>query len=91
MLLTVCALIGTTLIIVRGSILESVRHLWPDLFECSMCTGAWVGAVAGASGIVTTGHSRVLEVLIVAAATSFLSLLADAVLLKLLGAPGEGS
>jgi len=49
----------------------------------------WVGIAAGASGVVAAGHGRVLDAIIVGAATSFLSTLADAVLLKLLGDPGE--
>jgi hypothetical protein len=88
--LLLAALIGTTLIVVRSTIFRPIRRLWPDLLECSQCTGAWVGAVAGATGLVTTGHGgRVLDALIVGAATSFLALLADAVLLKLLGDPTE--
>lgn len=35
----------------------------------------------------TIGHGRVLDAFVVGAATSFLSLLADAVLLRLLGDP----
>jgi len=84
------ALIGLTLIIVRGTIFRPVRRLWPALLECSQCTGMWVGMTAGASGVVSTGHGRILDTVIVGAATSFLSLLADAVLLNLLGHPEEG-
>jgi hypothetical protein len=83
------ALIGTTLIIVRGTIFSSVRRIWPALLECSQCTGAWIGAAAGAIGVVPAGHGRALDSFIVGAATSFLSMLADAVLLKLLGDPGK--
>jgi hypothetical protein len=88
-LLLLCALIGTTLIIVRGSILAPVRNLWPALFGCAQCAGTWVGIAAGASGIVSTGHGRFLDAVIVGAAASFASLLADAVLLRLLGDPSE--
>jgi len=63
--------------------------LRPALFRCAQCTGAWVGAAAGATGIVTTGHGRILDAVVVGAATSFLSTLADAVLLKLLGDPND--
>jgi hypothetical protein len=86
-LLLLCALVGTTLIIVRGSILEPVRKIWPPLFGCAQCAGTWVGITAGASGIVSAGHGRLIDAVIVGAATSFLSLLADAVLLHLLGKP----
>jgi len=88
--LLLSALIGTTLIIVRSAALRPLRRLWPALFECSQCTGTWIGAAAGASGVVSTGHGRILDTVIVGAATSFLSLLADAVLLNLLGHPEEG-
>lgn len=90
-LLLLTALVGTTLIVVRGTIFRPVRRLWPALLECSQCTGTWVGGVAGASGLVSTSRGRVLDTLIVGAATSFLSLLADAVLLHLLGDPNEGN
>jgi hypothetical protein len=88
--LLLSALIGTTLIIVRSAALRPLRRIWPALFECSQCTGTWIGAAAGASGVVSTGHGRILDTVIVGAATSFLSLLADAVLLNLLGHPEEG-
>ena len=87
--LLVSALIGTTLIIVRGTIAAPLQRLWPALFQCSQCTGTWVGIVAGACGIVTTGNGRLMDAIVVGAATSFLSMLADAVLLKLLGDPDE--
>jgi hypothetical protein len=83
------ALIGLTLIIVRGTLFRPLQRLWPALFQCSQCTGTWVGMAAGASGVVSTGHGRVLDTAIVGAATSFLSLLADAMLLRLLGDPEE--
>ena len=83
------ALIGLTLIVVRGTIFKPLQKLWPALFQCGQCTGMWVGAAAGASGVVSIGHGRVLDAVLVGGATSFLSLLADAVLLKLLGDPGE--
>ena len=85
----ISALIGTTLLIVRSIALAPVRRLWPALFECAQCAGFWVGVTAGASGVVSTGHGRALDALIVGTATSFLSLLADAVLLHLLGHPNE--
>ena len=86
-LLLLSALIGTTLIVVRGTVFRPVRRLWPSLLGCAQCSGAWVGAAAGGSGIVPAGHGWALDALIVGAATSFLSLLADAILLSLLGSP----
>jgi len=84
------ALIGLTLLLVRGTIFSPLQRLWPALFQCSQCTGAWVGIAAGAGGIVQTGHGRALDAIIAGSATSFLALLSDAVLLRLLGDPNEG-
>lgn len=89
MTLIAIALIGATLIITRSTIARPLQRLWPPLFQCSQCSGFWVGAVAGASGIVQLSHGRVLDAFLAGAATSFLSLLADAVLLRLLGDPNE--
>lgn len=88
--MTYVALVGLTLVLVRGTVFRSLRRLWPALLECSQCTGMWVGMVAGASGIETMGQGRVLGALLVGCATSLLSMGADAVLLKLLGDPGDG-
>ena len=48
------ALIGATLIIVRSTVMRRVRAIWPALLGCSQCTGTWIGAVAGVSGIERT-------------------------------------
>jgi hypothetical protein len=81
------ALVGTTLILVRGTIFQPLQRRWPALFQCSQCTGMWVGMAAGASGVVVGGHGPAVDALVVGAATSCLSLVVDAVLLKLLGDP----
>lgn len=83
------ALVGLTLIIVRGTIFGWLQRLWPALFKCGQCTGMWVGMAAGASGVVPIGHGRILDAIILGAATSILSLLTDAILYKLLGDPEE--
>ncbi len=85
--LLLSALIGATLIVVRGTLFRRVRLLWPALLRCSQCTGTWVGLVAGASGIVSVGHGRILDAIVVGAATSFLAQAADAVFIHLLGEP----
>lgn len=87
--LLLAALIGATLIVVRGTVLRRVRALWPALLECSQCTGTWVGIAAGATGIVSVGQGRVIDAIVVGSATSFLAMVADAILLHLLGDPGE--
>jgi len=81
------ALIGLTLIIVRGTIFRPVRRIWPALLECSQCTGMWVGAAAGTMGLPREVGGSVVNALLVGASTSLLSMLTDAVLLKLLGDP----
>ena len=81
------ALIGLTLLLVRGTIFRPLQRRWPALFQCSQCVGMWVGLAVGASGIASMGRGRVVDAILVGAATSVLSLGADAVLLKLLGDP----
>jgi hypothetical protein len=87
--LLACALIGTTLIVVRSTVLRPLQQALPAFFQCSQCVGAWVGAAAGGTGLIQTGHGRILDAFIVGAASSFASVFADAVLLKLLGDPNE--
>jgi hypothetical protein len=89
--LSACALIGTTLIVVRSTALRFIQRLWPAFFQCSQCVGFWTGAAAGGSGLIQTGHGRILDAFVVGAASSFASMFADAVMLKLLGDPNEGN
>lgn len=85
------ALVGITLIVVRSTLFERLQRLWPKFFGCPQCFGMWVGMCAGAAGIQTIGCgcARLLDAFLVGGAVSFLSLLADAVLLKLLGEKEE--
>lgn len=83
------ALVGATLIAVRGSIFRPVRKLLPALFGCSRCLGMWVGLIAGAAGIVQSGHHPAINAIFTGTATSCASILVDAVLLNLLGEPEE--
>lgn len=83
------ALIGTTLIVVRGTIFKRLRRIWPVFFRCSQCVGFWVGAGAGASGVAPMGYGRVLDAFGAGASTSFLALLSEAVLLMLLGGSND--
>lgn len=83
------ALVGATLILVRGTILAPVRPLWPALFGCAQCTGFWVGVLGSVGGLTPMGHGRALDALVAGCATSLLALLTDAVLLRLLGDPDE--
>lgn len=84
------ALIGATLIVVSSVIARPIRRLWPSLLSCSQCTGAWIGAVAGAVGLVQVEHNPILNAAVVGCAVSFLAELANGVLLNLLGEVDEG-
>lgn len=88
--LVLLSLVGTTLIVVRGAIFGWLQALAP-FFRCSQCMGFWIGAAAGASSVITVGRGRVVDAFVVGTAASFLSLLADAVLIRLLGDPQEGA
>jgi hypothetical protein len=87
--MTYVALVGLTLLFVRGTIFRPLQRRWPAFLQCSQCVGTWVGFAAGASGVAVIAPNRAINTLLVGAATSVLSLGADAVLLKLLGDPGE--
>lgn len=89
MLLLILALVGMTLIVVRGTIFGPIRRIWPALLECAQCAGWWVGAAAGASGVISTGHGRFLDAVIVGGVASVASLITDALLLNLLGDPKQ--
>jgi hypothetical protein len=84
---TLLALVGVTLIIVRGTIFRPLQRIQPAFFGCSQCFGTWVGAAAGAVGLISTGHGRVLDAILVGSATSVSAMFVDAVLLNLLGEP----
>lgn len=88
-MIVLLGLIGVTLLIVRGTVFEQIRRVWPAMLGCAQCAGTWVGAAAGASGLVQVGHGRVFDAVVVGAATSFTAMLADAILLYLLGDPNE--
>lgn len=83
------ALVGTTLIVVDSTLFRPIQKLWPALLKCAQCAGFWIGAAGGASGLLDVGHGRVVNAFIVGTGTSFLSLLAYAVLVNLLGEPKE--
>jgi hypothetical protein len=85
LLLSAC--VGATLLVVRSTPFKPLQRLYPPLFTCSQCTGTWVGIAAGASGLVTTGHGRIIDAVVVGCATSFLAMAADALFLTLLGDP----
>ena len=89
LVVTLIALVGSTLLVVRGTIFARVRVLWPALLGCSQCAGFWVGAAGGIAGLVSVGRGRALDAVVVGAATSVLSTVVDAVLLKLLGDPED--
>jgi hypothetical protein len=81
------ALVGMTLILVRGTIFRPLQRMYPPLFRCSQCVGMWVGLAAGITGIASMDRGRIVDAILCGTATSVLSLFTDAVLLKLLGDP----
>lgn len=85
--LLISALVGVTIIVTSGAAFMWLQRLYPPLFRCPQCVGFWVGVAAGATGIVSTGHGRILDAMIVGAATSVWSLLTEGVLTSLLGEP----
>lgn len=89
--LLLSAVIGVTLIVARSTLLRPLRALWPAFFGCSQCVGFWVGVTVGASGILPGSGNHVLDATVVGAATSFLSMFADAALLNLLGDPNDNT
>lgn len=83
------ALVGATLILVRGTVFTGLRKLFPPLLDCTQCTGTWVGVAAGATGVAPLGHGPFLDALLVGCAVSVLAMLTDGVLMKLLGDPHD--
>lgn len=85
-----CSLIGLTLFVVRSSLFAPLRNLFPPLLACAQCSGFWIGFSAGASGTAKIiAENTMINALSVGFAVSFLSLLADGILLQLLGDPSE--
>ena len=85
-----CALVGATLIIVRGTIFARIRrNVLPSLLGCSQCVGFWVGFAAGAWNYPVLSASRWLNAAIVGCIVSFAAMVADIVLLKLADGPKE--
>lgn len=87
--LLVASLVGATLLVTSSAALARARKIWPALLGCSQCTGFWVGAAAGATGIVSVGRGRAVDAIVVGCATSFLAQAADALLTHVLGEPLE--
>ena len=87
------ALAGATQILVRGAIFARVRRVWPALLACALCVGFWVGAVGGfalrVGPAVRFDAELALAVLLDGAAVALVSLLADAVLARLLDMPPD--
>ena len=85
----IAALVGITLIVVRGTIFTSLQKLWPEFFRCSQCVGMWVGLAAGGAGLASAGYGPIIDTVLAGGATSASALLADAVLFRLLGGDPE--
>lgn len=83
------SLAGTTLIVVRGTVFGFLQKMWPALFQCAQCAGMWVGASFAAIGAVQVHPNVFINAFFVGSATSLTALLADALLVKLLGDPDQ--
>lgn len=87
--LALLAAVGATIIVTRSTLFRPLQDFYPTFFACSMCVGFWTGVFARLSGVVSIGLTGLLGLFVTGTATSFLSLLADAVLIKLLGDPNN--
>ena len=85
--LVVIALVGLTLLVTGSAILAPVRRLWPKPLSCAQCVGTWVGAAAGATGVLPFGYGRLPDAILAGAALSYIALFAHAVLIYFLGEP----
>ena len=81
------ALAGVTLIVTRGTIFEPLQRRFPALMKCPMCFGFWVGLGDGILSSEAIAWSLVWPIVLSGATVSLASLLADALLIKLLGDP----
>lgn len=82
----VVALVGVTILLVRGAIFQRARSVWPGLFGCSLCLGFWVGIAWGVATVVLI-HRAWSWALLDGPTVAICAVLVDAVLLKLLGDP----
>ena len=91
-LLLLAALVGATLIVVRGTIFSRVRAIWPALLACSQCVGFWVG-VAGShlrdGSLVSLSRGWWIDAIVMGCAVSVISMATDIVLLKIADGPAE--
>lgn len=89
--LLLVAFVGMTIVLVRGSIFSPLRSKL-SVLNCSLCTSVWVGGVGHGLLACQAGQKWFLIIessLLFGSATAVLALLADAVLLRLLGDPNE--
>jgi hypothetical protein len=80
------ALVGATLIVVRGTIFRFVRRLWPAFFGCSQCVGFWVGALGP---LAIRSRESWIEALVMGCVVSVVAMATDVVLCKLAGGPAD--
>jgi hypothetical protein len=84
----IVALVGVTIIVVRGRIFSWLQGLYRPLFGCSLCVGWWVGALWSLARHAST-LSHVCCAVLDGATVALAALLVDAVLLRLLGDPDD--
>jgi hypothetical protein len=86
------AAVGAALIVARGTLFRSLRRLWPALLACCQCVGFWTGVAFESVWAVSehsAWHAAVVDAVSVGLATSLLAMLADGILIKLLGDPNQ--
>lgn len=76
MILFYLALVGATLVVVRGSIFKALRARVKFL-ACAQCSGWWIGALGAQVYPAADLATRVRETLIMAFATSVLAMTVD--------------
>jgi hypothetical protein len=87
--LLVAALIGATHIVARSSLFAWLQRFYPPLFKCVQCTGFWIGAAAGGSGLAMVGYGHAIDAIIAGSATSILALTVEGFLVLSLGSLKE--
>jgi hypothetical protein len=85
----VVALVGVTILIVRGGIFARVRALWPGLLGCAMCVGFWVGAIFELATASAWTARLGVRAGLGGSIVSVCALLTDALLCRWLGDPSK--
>jgi hypothetical protein len=90
-LFILAALVGATLIVVRGTLFRRVRAIWPSFLGCSQCVGFWIGVLAAATSppLLSVRHDWRLDAPLLGCALSLLAMSVDLTLLWLGGGSAD--